>query len=81
LSLSVIDEFIRQQEEMRSLLNRARNISLVKARVPLTLTKYVRLRLGDTFRFLINHIERHVLQAQRALAESRRVHTDASTTD
>lgn len=77
LSVNVLDEFIRQQEEMRSLLERARNVSLVKARVPLTLTKYVRLRLGDTFRFLINHIERHVLQAERALAESKRSDVNA----
>ena len=72
LTVATIDQFIQQQEVMRSLLNRARNIDLVRAKVPLTLTKYIRLRLGDTFRFLIYHIERHILQAEKALAESGR---------
>lgn len=64
LSLIVIDRFIKQQEMMRSLLEQARRVDLTKAKVPISIAKFIRLNLGDTFRFMINHIERHVIQAE-----------------
>lgn len=70
LSVTTVDRFLKQQEMLKALLNCARNVDLVRAKVPISLTKYIRLRLGDTFRFLVYHIERHVLQAETALKNS-----------
>lgn len=70
LSPIVIDRFIKQQEMMRSLLEQARSVDLTKAKVPISLAKFIKLNLGDTFRFMINHIERHVIQAQNTLARA-----------
>jgi len=47
------------------LLIQAKAINLVKAKTPVSLTRLLKLRLGDTLRFLVYHIERHVLQAER----------------
>lgn len=67
----VVSEFIEQQEHLLTLLEKARKIDLEKARVPISIAKFIKLRLGDTFRFLIMHTYRHVLQAQRALEQTR----------
>lgn len=63
----VLSEFIDQQEKIISLLEEARKIDLEKARVPISIAKLIKLKLGDTFRFLVMHNYRHVLQAERAL--------------
>ena len=68
LSITTIDRFLKQQEMLKSLLNQARTSDLTGTRVPISLTKLVRLRLGDTFRFFVYHIERHILQAEKVIS-------------
>ncbi|MEX2230859.1 MAG: DinB family protein [Cyclobacteriaceae bacterium] len=67
LTITTIDRFLKQQEMLKSLLNQARHADLTNTKVPISLTKLISLRLGDTFRFFVNHIERHVIQAERVL--------------
>ncbi len=64
---AMLAEFIEQQEQMVVLLNAAGEVSLNKVRVPSSLSPLIRMRLGDTFAFVLAHLERHVLQAARAL--------------
>jgi hypothetical protein len=64
---AVIAEFIDQQEKLLQLLEKAKSIDLNKARVPISIAKFIRLKLGDVFMFLIAHNQRHILQAERAL--------------
>lgn len=66
LSATTIDRFLKQQALLEVLLQRGREADLTGIRVPISLTRLIRLRLGDTFRFFVYHIERHVQQAQRA---------------
>lgn len=68
LSVTTIDRFLKQQEMLRSLLERSRHVDLMKTKVPISLAKFIRLRLGDTFRFFVYHIERHIWQAENVLA-------------
>jgi hypothetical protein len=63
----VVGEFIDQQERLLGLLEKARKINLEKARVPISIAKFIKLKLGDVFMFLVAHNYRHVLQAERAL--------------
>ncbi|MNV06997.1 DinB superfamily protein [compost metagenome] len=63
----VIQEFIQQQEEMLRLLNEARRIDLNKAKTNISISKWIKLKLGDTFRFVIFHIQRHLVQAEKVL--------------
>lgn len=67
LPLTTIDRFLKQQEHLLTLLRLAETVDLTKTTTGITLTSLLRFRLGDTFRFFINHIERHVLQAERVL--------------
>lgn len=66
LDKSVIHEFINQQKKMLDLLEKAETKNLSKIKCGITITKLLKLRLGDTFRFVIYHNERHLLQAKRA---------------
>jgi len=67
-SITTVERFLKQQEELLRLLELARSTNLRHVHVPTSLSPLIRLRLGDTFRFYVYHIERHVLQAQRALS-------------
>ena len=66
-SFKVIAEFIEQQEQLLNLLRIASQTDLNKARVPITIAPFIKLKLGDVFSFLVAHNFRHVLQASRAL--------------
>jgi hypothetical protein len=68
LTAVVLDRLIKQLDMLLVLLERARGVDLRRAKTPITLSKWVRLSLGDTFRFNVFHIERHVMQAGRAMA-------------
>jgi hypothetical protein len=68
LTIITIDRFLKQQEALESLLAQARKIDLVKTKTAISLTNLISLRLGDTFRFFVYHIERHIMQAQRVQA-------------
>jgi hypothetical protein len=65
LPVTTLDRFLKQQDRLKSLLLQAKNTDLVRAKVSISIAKYIRLRLGDTFRFLIYHIERHIVQAEK----------------
>ena len=65
--VATLAEFIEQQERMLQLLEAARLVNLNTVRVPTSLSRWVRLRLGDTFGFVVAHNERHIEQAERAL--------------
>ncbi|MCF7567931.1 DinB family protein [Sabulilitoribacter arenilitoris] len=67
LDKSVLEHFISQQEKTLILLNKARKVSLNKIRVPTTLGKLVKLKLGDTFRVVIYHNLRHIVQAKKII--------------
>lgn len=65
LSSTVIDRFLKQQERLKSLLIQSANVDLTKTKTAISISKLIKLRLGDTFRFFVYHIERHVLQAEK----------------
>ncbi|MFT7588499.1 MAG: hypothetical protein ACI959_000709 [Limisphaerales bacterium] len=64
---ATLEKFIRQQKQMLNLLDQARNIDLVKTKTSISITKLIKLRLGDTFRVVIYHNQRHIQQALRAI--------------
>lgn len=65
--VSVLREFIQQQEQMESLLLRAEKVNIQQLKVPTSLSRFIKLSAGDTFCFLTAHIRRHILQAERAI--------------
>ena len=67
LTVTTIDRFLKQQDRLKTLLHQAKQIDLSKTKASISLTPFIKLRLGDTFRFFIYHIERHILQAENVL--------------
>ncbi|MCF2493350.1 MULTISPECIES: DinB family protein [Dyadobacter] len=63
----VVGEFLRQQEALMDYIRKARNKDLGEINIPISISKLIRLRLGDVFQFLIAHNERHMQQAKRNL--------------
>jgi len=64
---TVLNEFIDQQHKLLNLLNIARDRDLNAIRIPISISKLIKLKLGDTFRFLIAHEQRHMIQARNAI--------------
>lgn len=67
LGITVINRFLRQQERLKALLVRAQTLHLGKIKTPVSISRLIRLKLGDTLRFVVYHNERHVCQAQRVV--------------
>lgn len=65
LELSEIDRFIDQQASLSALLRSARKVSLNKVKVKISISNLIRLKLGDTFLFYINHMIRHMRQIEK----------------
>ncbi len=61
----VVAEFVRQQEELLSMMKLARHRDLSKIKIPTSIASWIRMNLGDTFRFIVAHNERHMRQADR----------------
>ncbi len=66
LNVEVIDRFIGQQKDFLDLIEMSKNINLTKTKTSISISKLIKLRLGDTFRFIIAHNERHLIQAENA---------------
>ena len=58
-SWEVVPTFIKQQKQLLNLLEVAGNKDLTKIKTSITLP-FLKFRLGDTFRFVIYHNERHI---------------------
>lgn len=63
----VISDFISQQEQLLVYVRQAKKADLDGIRVPISISKWIKLRLGDIFQFLVVHDERHLQQALRHL--------------
>jgi hypothetical protein len=61
-----IQRFLKQQQRMLELLNEAAQLNLSKVKTAITLSPLIKIRLGDTFRVVIYHNQRHLVQAQKA---------------
>ena len=64
---AVFKEFIQHQNKLLQLLDVARRRNLNTIHIPVSISKFVRLKLGDMFRFLIAHEQRHMIQARNAI--------------
>jgi len=64
---AVVAEFIQQQEALLSYLKQAQHTDLNAVKIPISIFKWLKLKLGDVLQFLIAHNERHLVQAKRNL--------------
>ena len=66
----VVNEFLNQQDKLIQLMDTAKTRDLNNIRIPITISKMVKLKLGDVFRFLVAHEQRHMIQARNTLHET-----------
>jgi DinB superfamily len=64
--IKMLEEFIAHQHHLLNLLQIAKNANLDYIRIPISLTKLITLKLGDTFRFVVAHEQRHFIQIKNA---------------
>lgn len=67
----VVMEFIRQEELLLQYLFKAGEVDLEAIRIPISIAKMIRLKLGDIFLFVIHHIDRHFVQANMLLPKGK----------
>jgi hypothetical protein len=63
----VCENFRMQLNTFRELLDKAAQTDINKLKVPSLLGPILMLKLGDVFRFLLAHIDRHLIQAKNAI--------------
>lgn len=61
----VVAEFIRQQELLLQLIRSSANKDLNRIKIPISIARFIRLKLGDVIQFIVAHDERHIQQAKR----------------
>jgi hypothetical protein len=66
-SATVVSTFIHQQELILSYLRIAQRHDLNRIKIPISISPFIKLKLGDVFQFVIAHNERHIEQAKRNL--------------
>lgn len=69
---STVDRFLEQQERMLALLEMAGQADLGKVKIPVTISPFIKLKLGDALQFLAAHNARHLAQAERAVAAAQK---------
>lgn len=57
-----VEQFVANQNELLNLLDKAKEVNLRRVKIPISISKIVRLRLGDALLFVVYHNQRHVQQ-------------------
>lgn len=71
LDMKVAIKFKAQLKEMLQLLETAKSMDLTRTKTGITISNLIKLRLGDTFRVVIYHNERHMVQVKRILSRQK----------
>lgn len=66
LDMSIIDKYIMDQQRTLGLLDNARSKNLSKIKVATAAGNWLKIKLGDAFRVIVYHNQRHLEQAQRS---------------
>ncbi|MBZ5859493.1 DinB family protein [Flavihumibacter profundi] len=66
-SSHVIGEFLQWQRKLVHLLHLAERCDLNAIRIPISISPFIKLKLGDVFRFIIAHNQRHQVQIGKLL--------------
>lgn len=58
----VVEHFLTHQSRFRNIIEQAKTIDINKAKVRIEIAKFLKLRLGDIFKFMMVHQQRHMIQ-------------------
>lgn len=65
---AVLDQFVGHQHALLEVLKLAQNVNLNDIKIKTSLSLLIRLKLGDSLLFYVNHNRRHFKQIERILA-------------
>ena len=65
----VVNRFLQHQDSIHDIIQHASTKDIEAIKIPFAFTSLLKLRLGDNLRFLVAHNERHLMHAQRIMAE------------
>lgn len=68
LGMDVVDQFLALQDRILAVLAASKLSDINQRRIPFAFFKPLKLRTSDVMDFMIGHEERHLLQAQAAIA-------------
>lgn len=57
-----LTDFLAQQQELLAIIESSSEVNARKVKIPISISKIVRLRLGDALLFIVYHNERHMQQ-------------------
>jgi len=63
----VLTVFIQQQDSLIALLEQAQSVNLNQTKTAISISKWIKLRLGDTLKIVVFHNLRHIAQAQKSI--------------
>lgn len=61
-------DFIAQQNSLLQIIEKAQSVNFRRVKIPISISKIVRLRLGDALLFVTYHNQRHVQQIKNLIA-------------
>ena len=70
LNKDALITFKEQQIKMLELLSDLSQVNLTKAKTAVSISKFIKMRLGDTLQFVIYHNQRHLIQAENVLKKA-----------
>lgn len=62
-----IETFQNSQHELLDIIDKAATVNMRKVKIPISISKIVRLKLGDALLYVVYHNERHMQQALNVL--------------
>lgn len=64
---NLVQHFLANQDELITIIDLAKKVDLKKVKVPISISKIARFRLGDALMFFIYHNERHIQQIKNII--------------
>ncbi|MBL7739857.1 MAG: DinB family protein [Chitinophagaceae bacterium] len=77
---TVIHTFLEQQHHLLNLLDEAKGKNIGRIRTPISISRVIKLKVGDTFRFLVAHEQRHFIQIRNVVSELKSTGASRSVT-
>lgn len=63
----VLQEFVELNERFVNIIELAKSRDINSIKIPITISRFIKLKLGDMIRFLVAHQQRHMVQARNTL--------------
>lgn len=62
-----LKKFENKQIELINIIEKAKKVNIQRVKIPISISKFIRLKLGDALLFVVYHNERHLQQIKNLL--------------